>query len=92
LQATALPVSVIAAGIWIAYCVGGGLYGVALAAVAMLSMAASVVVIQPACNAGIVRGRQRCYDCPGGREARRREGVEIILIGSQRSCERMMAV
>jgi Na+/H+-translocating membrane pyrophosphatase len=43
LQAAALPVAVIAAGIWFAYCVGGGLYGVALAAVAMLSMAGIVV-------------------------------------------------
>ena len=30
LQAVALPVTVIAAGMWIAYSVGGGLYGVAL--------------------------------------------------------------
>jgi K(+)-stimulated pyrophosphate-energized sodium pump len=45
LQATALPVAVIAAGIWIAYAVGGGLYGVALAAAAMLSMAGIVVAL-----------------------------------------------
>jgi K(+)-stimulated pyrophosphate-energized sodium pump len=45
LQATALPVAVIAAGIWIAYSVGGGLYGVALAAAAMLSMAGIVVAV-----------------------------------------------
>ena len=45
LQATALPVAVIGAGIWIAYSVGGGLYGVALAAVAMLSMAGIIVAI-----------------------------------------------
>jgi hypothetical protein len=37
LQATALPAAVIAAGICIAYSVAGGLYGVALAATAMLS-------------------------------------------------------
>ena len=37
LQAMALPVTVITAGICIAYSVGGGLYGVALAAAAMLS-------------------------------------------------------
>jgi Na+/H+-translocating membrane pyrophosphatase len=35
LQATALPVAVIAAGIWIAYS-GGGLYDVALAAPARI--------------------------------------------------------
>ncbi len=45
LQATAAPVVVIAAGIWIAYGLGGGLYGVAIAAVAMLSMAGIVVAI-----------------------------------------------
>src|ERR687885_465814 len=45
LQATALPVAVIAAGIWVAYAVGGGLYGVALAAAAMLSMAGIVVAV-----------------------------------------------
>ncbi len=45
LQATALPVIVIAAGIWIAYSLGGGLYGVALAAAAMLSMAGIVVAV-----------------------------------------------
>ena len=45
LQSTALPVAVIAAGIWIAYSVGGGLYGVALAAAAMLSLAGIVVAV-----------------------------------------------
>ncbi len=45
LQATALPVIVIAAGIWVAYSVGGGLYGIALAAVAMLSMAGIIVAV-----------------------------------------------
>ncbi len=45
LQATALPVIVIGAGIWISYSIGGGLYGVALAAAAMLSMAGIVVAI-----------------------------------------------
>jgi multidrug efflux pump subunit AcrB len=39
----AQPLAVIAAGIWFAYCVGGSLCGVALAAVAMLSMAGIVV-------------------------------------------------
>ena len=37
LHAVALPVTVIPAGLWIAYSVAGGLYGVALAATAMLS-------------------------------------------------------
>jgi K(+)-stimulated pyrophosphate-energized sodium pump len=45
LQATALPVAVIAAGMWIAYSVGGGLYGVALVAAALLSMVGVVVDI-----------------------------------------------
>ncbi len=45
LQATVLPVIVIGAGIWISYSIGGGLYGVALAAAAMLSMAGIVVAI-----------------------------------------------
>ena len=36
--ATTLPVTVVSAGMWIAYSVGGGLYGVALAATAMLSV------------------------------------------------------
>lgn len=45
LQATALPVAVIAAGIWIAYSIGGGLYGVALAAAAMLSLAGIIVAV-----------------------------------------------
>ena len=35
----------IAAGIWIAYSVGGGPYGMALAVVAMLSMAGIVVAV-----------------------------------------------
>jgi K(+)-stimulated pyrophosphate-energized sodium pump len=41
LQATVLPVTVTAAGIWIAYSASGGLYDVALAAAAMLSMAST---------------------------------------------------
>jgi Na+/H+-translocating membrane pyrophosphatase len=45
LQAAVLPVTVIAAGIWIAYSVGRGPYGVALAVVAMLSMAGMVVAV-----------------------------------------------
>jgi K(+)-stimulated pyrophosphate-energized sodium pump len=46
LQAMALPVAVIAVGMWIAYSVGGGLYGVALAAAAMLSVAGIVLVME----------------------------------------------
>jgi len=45
LQATAMPVAVIAAGIWLAYVVGGGLYGIAIAATAMLSLAGIIVAI-----------------------------------------------
>jgi inorganic H+ pyrophosphatase len=45
LQAAVPPVTVIAAGMWFAYSVGGGLYGVALAAAAMLSMAGIVVAV-----------------------------------------------
>jgi K(+)-stimulated pyrophosphate-energized sodium pump len=45
LQAAVLPVTVIAAGIWIAYSVDGGLYGVAFVAAVLLSMAASVVAV-----------------------------------------------
>jgi hypothetical protein len=37
LQPAPLPVTVSAAGMWIAYSISGGLYGVALAAAAMLS-------------------------------------------------------
>jgi hypothetical protein len=43
LQATALPITVIAVGMCIAYSVDGGPFGVALAAAAMLSMAGIVV-------------------------------------------------
>jgi hypothetical protein len=45
LQVTALPVAVIAAGIWIAYSVGGELYVVALAATVMLTMDSIVVAV-----------------------------------------------
>jgi K(+)-stimulated pyrophosphate-energized sodium pump len=45
LEATAIPVSVIAAGIWISYAVVGSLYGVAVAATAMLSMAGIIVAV-----------------------------------------------
>jgi Na+/H+-translocating membrane pyrophosphatase len=45
LRATSLPVAVTAAGMWIAYSVDGGLYGVARAAAAMLSMAGIVVAV-----------------------------------------------
>jgi K(+)-stimulated pyrophosphate-energized sodium pump len=45
LEATALPIIVIAAGIWVAYSAGGGLYGVAVAAAAMLSMAGIIVAV-----------------------------------------------
>jgi Na+/H+-translocating membrane pyrophosphatase len=50
----AQPLAVIAAGIWFAYYVGGGLYGVALAAVAILSMGG---------------GAQIGYRCAGRRSA-----------------------
>jgi Na+/H+-translocating membrane pyrophosphatase len=45
LQGAAMTVTVIAAGMWSAYSVGNGIYGVALAAAAMLSMAAIVVAV-----------------------------------------------
>jgi hypothetical protein len=45
LQPAPLPVTVSAAGMWIAYSISGGLYGVALAATAMLSMAGIVVAV-----------------------------------------------
>jgi K(+)-stimulated pyrophosphate-energized sodium pump len=45
LEATAIPVLLIAAGIWISYSVVGSLYGVAVAATAMLSMAGIVVAV-----------------------------------------------
>jgi Na+/H+-translocating membrane pyrophosphatase len=49
LQAAVLPVAVIAAGMWIAYSAGDGLYGAALAAVAiaaaMLTMAGIMVAV-----------------------------------------------
>jgi Cu/Ag efflux pump CusA len=47
LQATVLPVTGITAGMWIAYSVAGGLYGVALAAAVMLSMAGIAVAVDP---------------------------------------------
>ena len=45
LEATAVPVLLIAAGIWISYSVVGSLYGVAIAATAMLSMAGIIVAV-----------------------------------------------
>jgi K(+)-stimulated pyrophosphate-energized sodium pump len=45
LEATAIPVLLIAAGIWISYNLVGSLYGVAIAATAMLSMAGIIVAI-----------------------------------------------
>jgi Na+/H+-translocating membrane pyrophosphatase len=44
-QATAIPILVIAAGIWASYAIGGGLYGIVAAATAMLSMASIIVAI-----------------------------------------------
>jgi len=45
LEATAVPVMFIAAGIWISYAVVGSLYGVAVAATTMLSMAGIIVAV-----------------------------------------------
>ncbi len=45
LEATALPVLFIASGIWISYAVVGSLYGVAVAATTMLSMAGIIVAV-----------------------------------------------
>jgi K(+)-stimulated pyrophosphate-energized sodium pump len=45
LEATAIPVILIVAGIWISYSLVGSLYGVAVAATAMLSMAGIIVAI-----------------------------------------------
>ncbi len=45
MKATALPVIVIAAGMFISFIYGGGLYGVALAAMSMLSLAGIIVAI-----------------------------------------------
>ncbi|HWE60308.1 MAG TPA: sodium-translocating pyrophosphatase, partial [Chloroflexota bacterium] len=45
LEATAIPVLLIAVGIWISYSLVNSLYGVAIAATAMLSMAGIIVAI-----------------------------------------------
>jgi K(+)-stimulated pyrophosphate-energized sodium pump len=45
LEATAIPVLVIAIGIWVSYSLVGSLYGVAVAATAMLSMAGIIVAV-----------------------------------------------
>ncbi len=45
LEATAIPVLVIAIGIWVSYSLVGSLYGVAIAATAMLSMAGIIVAV-----------------------------------------------
>ena len=45
LEATAIPVLLIVAGIWISFSLVGSLYGVAIAATAMLSMAGIIVAI-----------------------------------------------
>ncbi len=45
MQSTVIPVIVIAAGIGVSYFLGGGLYGVAIAAVSMLSMTGIIVAI-----------------------------------------------
>ncbi|MGH2347633.1 MAG: sodium/proton-translocating pyrophosphatase, partial [Chloroflexota bacterium] len=45
LEATAVPVLFIAGGIWISYAVVGSLYGVAVAATTMLSMAGIIVAV-----------------------------------------------
>jgi K(+)-stimulated pyrophosphate-energized sodium pump len=45
LEATAIPVLLIALGIWISYSVANSLYGVAIAVTAMLSMAGIIVAV-----------------------------------------------
>ena len=45
LEATAIPVIVIAIGIWVSFSLVGSLYGVAIAATAMLSMAGIIVAV-----------------------------------------------
>jgi K(+)-stimulated pyrophosphate-energized sodium pump len=67
LQDAVLPVTVITAGMWIAYSVAGGLYGVTLAATAMLSavmlcMAAIVVAVG---SYGPITHNGGIAECPG---------------------------
>jgi hypothetical protein len=63
LQVTALPIAVIAVGIWIAYSVGGGLYGVTLAVAAMLSMPGIVVAVGS--YGRITHNAGGIVECPG---------------------------